>query len=55
MTTQESFPYNPGLPTNTIQGEKRGNKPGRRQRPEKQEKQEKWNWANSAGNGEYTI
>ena len=52
VTTQESFPYNPGLPfTPGTQGEKRRNKPDRRQRQDRQEKQErneKW-WANSAG------
>lgn len=50
VTTQESFPYNPGLPFTTgTEGEKRRNKPDRRQRQDRPEKQEKWNWANSAG------
>ena len=52
ITTQESFPYNPGLPfTPGTEGEKRRNKPDRRQRQDrKTERQtEKWNWANSAG------
>lgn len=51
MTTQESFPYNPGLPS-VRDKEREGEKgePSRKGRKERQEKQEKWNsWASSSG------
>jgi len=50
VTTQESFPYNPGLPSvNQGEGEGKRREPGRKQRNERTEKQEKWNWSSSSG------
>ena len=51
VTTQESFPYNPGLPSvRDKEGQKEEGEPGRKGRKERQEKQEKWNsWASSSG------
>ena len=51
VTTQESFPYNPGLPSvRDKEGRKEEGEPGRKGRKERQEKQEKWNsWSSSSG------
>ena len=49
VTTQESFPYNPGLPSTNDMEDGRRRSPDRRGMRGRTEKQEKWNWANSAG------
>ena len=49
VTTQESFPYNPGLPSTNDVEDGRRRSPDRRGMRGRTEKQEKWNWANSAG------